>query len=113
MNQFTVQAPVLLVISEAPYNATASAGARFKGQDYRSVDIGITAAYLTAEAQTQGLASCILGWFDNKKLQALLGLNQPVRLVICLGYAKPGDPLRPKKRKSREELVTGAPFGPG
>lgn len=113
MNAFTAQAPVFLVISEAPYNATASAGARFKGQDYRSVDIGIAAAYLTAEAQTQGLSSCILGWFDNKKLQGLLNLTQPVRLVICLGYAKPDDPLRPKKRKDLDQLVTGAPRGQG
>lgn len=32
MNQFTVQAPVLLVISEAPYNATASAGGGVVGR---------------------------------------------------------------------------------
>ena len=32
--------------------------------------------------------------------------GQPVRLVIALGYPKPGDPLRPKKRKELRELVT-------
>ncbi len=66
MNGFTREAPVFLVISEAAYNQTAAVGSKVKGQDYRSVDIGIAAAYLTAEAQSQGLSSCILGWFDGK-----------------------------------------------
>ena len=60
--------------------------------DYRSIDIGIAAAYLTAEAAAQGLSTCIIGWLDDAKLRAACGLNQPVRLVIALGYAKEGDP---------------------
>lgn len=106
MNGFTREAPVFLVISEAAYNQTAAVGSKVKRQDYRSVDIGIAAAYLTAEAQSQGLSSCILGWFDGKKLRQLLDLKGPVRLVIALGYAKTGDSLRPKKRKAMDQLVT-------
>ena len=106
MNKFASDAPVLLVISERPYVATAALGAKLKGNDYRSIDIGILAAYLTAEAEAQGLATCILGWFDDKEIRKLCGLSSPVRLVITLGYAKEGDPLRPKKRKDLSELVT-------
>ena len=106
MNGFTREAPVFLVISEAAYNQTAAVGSKVKGQDYRSVDIGIAAAYLTAEAQSQVLSSCILGWFDGKKLRQLLDLKGPVRLVIALGYAKASDSLRPKKRKAMDQLVT-------
>ena len=104
MNKFATNAPVLLVISERPYVATAAIGAKVKGNDYRSIDIGILAAYITAEATAQGLASCILGWLDDKKLRAICHLNAPVRLVITLGYAKEGDPLRAKKRKEPTEL---------
>lgn len=106
MNQFTKDVPVFLVISEDSYNRTAAVGAKLKKQDYRSVDIGIAAAYITAEVHTQGLGSCILGWFDEKRLQSLLGITEPVRLVISLGYAKAGDPLRPKKRKEMDQLVS-------
>jgi len=105
MNRFAAQAPVMIVISEEPYVASAALGARVKGNDYRSIDIGIAAAYLTAEAAAQGLATCILGWFDDAKIRSLCGLNQPVRLVITLGYAKEGDPLRPKKRKAADALI--------
>mgnify|MGYP003295847071 CR=1 FL=1 len=106
MNKFAAQAPVLVVISEEPYVKSAALGAKLKGNDYRSIDIGIAAAYLTAEAAAQGLGSCILGWFDDDKIRKLCDLTDPVRLVITLGYPKEGDPLRTKKRKELQELVS-------
>ena len=84
---------------------TAAVGAKLKNNDYRSIDIGIAAAYLTAEATAQGLSTCILGWLDDSKIREICDLQHPVRLVITLGYAKEGDPLRQKKRKELSELV--------
>lgn len=106
MNKFATDAPVLIVISEEPYCKTAALGAKVKGNDYRSIDIGIAAAYLTAEAAAQGLGTCILGWLDDEKIRKICSLSHPVRLVITLGYAKEGDKLRAKKRKEIDELVT-------
>ena len=104
MNKFAVQAPVCIVISEGAYNRTAALGAKVKGNDYRSIDIGIAAAYLTAEAAAQGLGTCILGWLDDEKIRSLCDLTRPVRLVVTLGYA--ADTPREKKRKKIEELVS-------
>ncbi len=104
LNKFAKDAPVMLVISQEPYVPTAALGAKVKKNDYRSIDIGILAAYITAEATAQGLGSCILGWLDDKTIRPLLGLSGQVRLVITLGYPKE-DTLRPKKRKPMEELV--------
>lgn len=106
MNKFAHDVPVFLVLSEKPYTPTAALGARAKGNDYRSLDIGILAAYLTSAAAEEGLATCILGWFDDAKLRSLCSLDAPVRLVIALGYADKNDPLRTKKRKELSELVT-------
>ena len=106
MNKFASQAPVVIVISEEPYVKSAALGAKVKGNDYRSIDIGIAAAYLTAEAAAQGLGTCILGWFDGERLRTLCGLKYPVRLVITLGYPSEKDTLRTKKRKDLSELVS-------
>lgn len=106
MNGFAVDAPVLMVISEEKYVSTAALGAKVKGNDYRSIDIGIAAAYLTAEATAQGLGSCILGWFDDRRVREICGLDKPVRLVITVGYPAEGDKLRTKKRKELSELVS-------
>lgn len=106
MNKFSKDAPVLLVISERPYVKTAAIGAKVKKNDYRSIDIGILAAYITAEATAQGLSTCILGWFDDDDIRNICHLDGAVRLVITLGYAKEGDPLREKKRKAASELFS-------
>ena len=106
MNKFATQAPVMILISEKPYVKSAALGAKLKNNDYRSMDIGIAVAYLTAEAAAQGLSTCILGWLDDGKLRELAGLDQPVRLAVCLGYASEADKLRSKKRKELSELVT-------
>ena len=105
MNKFATQAPVLIVVSEKPYVKSAAMGAKVKGNDYRSMDIGIAVAYLTAEAATQGLGTCILGWLDDEKIRKICGLDQPVRLVITVGYPK-DETVRPKKRRDLTELVT-------
>ena len=105
MNKFAAQAPVMIVVSEMPYVKSAALGAKVKGNDYRSIDIGIVTAYLTAEATAQGLSTCILGWLDDSKIRKLCGLEYPVRLVICLGYAREDDKLRSKKRKDLSSLV--------
>ena len=105
LNKFATQAPITLVISEMPYVKSAAMGAKLKGNDYRSIDIGIVTAYITAEAAAQGLATCILGWLDDEKIRGICSLEYPVRLVITLGYAADDDKLRSKKRKDMEELV--------
>ena len=104
INTFVDQAPVLLIISEEPYCKMAALGAKLKHNDYRTIDIGIVSAYITAEAAAQGLGSCIIGWLDSDKICKLCGINGTVRLVITLGYAL--DEGRDKKRKTTEELIS-------
>ena len=105
LNKFAVDAPILFVISEKPYVATAAFGAKLKKNDYRSMDIGILAAYITAEATSQGLGTCILGWLDDEEIRKICGVDGAVRLVITLGYAKDGDVLRVKKRKAIHDFI--------
>ncbi|MBQ4158328.1 MAG: nitroreductase family protein [Clostridia bacterium] len=108
MNKFAEDAPVLLVLSEDNYNKTAAIGSKVKGNDYRSIDIGIACATIAYAATEAGLSTCILGWFDDSKIRSLLNLDKPVRLVITLGYADDNDKLRVKKRKDMDALVNFA-----
>ena len=105
LNRFATDAPVVIVVSEKPYVKTAALGAKVKNNDYRSIDIGIAVAYLTAEAAAQGLGTCILGWLDDAKIRAICDLDQPVRLLVTVGYPKADDPLRKKVRKDMADLV--------
>ena len=106
MNLFLDDAPVMIVISEADYNKTAAFGAKIKHNDYRSIDIGILAAHITLAAADLDLGSCIIGWFDNKKICEAIGNEGTVRLVISIGYPKENKPPRQKKRKEETDLIT-------
>ena len=105
MNKFAVQAPVCIVVSEGAYVRSAALGAKATGNDYRSMDIGIMVAYLTAEAAALGLGTCILGWFSDEKVRAAIDSKSATRLVITLGYPAEGEKLRTKKRKEIGEFV--------
>ena len=75
MNKFAADAPIMLVLSEMPYVKTAALGAKMKKNDYRSIDIGIVAAYITAEATAQELGTCILGWLDDGEIRKICGVD--------------------------------------
>lgn len=103
-NSFAKDAPAAIVISEMPYSQRAEQGAAAMQNDFRSIDIGIVAAYITAEAADRGLGSCILGWLEDAEIRRICNLSGKVRLVILLGYAKE-DPLRDKVRKDNDQLI--------
>ena len=106
INKFADQAPIMLVISEKPYVKTAAIGAKLKKNDYRSIDIGILSAYITAEAAAQGLGTCIMGWLDSDEIKKICKLDGTVRLVISLGYSKDEICKSEKKRKSLSDIVS-------
>jgi nitroreductase len=106
MNPFMKDVPVMLIISERDYNKTAAFGAKIKHNDYRSIDIGILAASITYAAADLDLGSCIVGWFDNKKICEIVASDINARLVIAIGYPKEEKPPRDKKRKDQCELFS-------
>lgn len=103
MNSFVKDVNAFAIVTEENYNLSAKIGSSIKNQDYKSIDIGISAAYFTAEATSLGLSTCIIGWFDEEKLQKYLKTKSRIRLVIAIGYAK-DDNLREKKRKSSDAI---------
>lgn len=106
MNHFTKQAPVHLVLVEERVNLTSGIGSWVKQKDFAQMDLGIIAAHITLAAHAEGLGSCILGWFDEPRMRKILSIpdSKRVWLDIVLGYS--AQPLRNKKRKPLEEVVT-------
>lgn len=86
-------------------------GGWIKNKDYAQIDLGIAAAYAVLAAHAEGLGSCILGWFDEGKIKKLLSIPQSKRvwLDIVIGYST--QPLREKKRKPINEIVSFNGYG--
>jgi Nitroreductase len=106
MNHFTRQAPVQLVLVEENANFTSTLGGWATNKHYPHIDLGIVASYISLAAADEGLGSCIIGWCDEKKIRKALNIpkNKRVMLVILLGYSD--QPLREKKRKTKEEIIS-------
>ena len=106
MNKFAKDAPVHILIIEESMNITSFLGAKIKDKYFPLIDIGIAAAHITLAAESEGLGSCILGWFDEKEIKKLVGIPAGKRLLldITIGYA--AKPKRKKSRKPMEKVVT-------
>lgn len=103
MNKFAAQAPVIVAVVLEKMNFTASIGSVIKDKEYSLLDVGIAVEHFCLQATELGLGTCILGWFDEKKVKKLLGIgNRRVPLLITLGYA--AGEHRQKSRKSLEEI---------
>lgn len=106
MNHFTKQAPVHIVLVEEKVNLTSGVGGWMKQKDYAQMDLGVVAAHIALAAHAEGLGSCILGWFNEQKMREILSIpdSKRVWLDIAIGYSR--QPLRSKKRKPLDEIVS-------
>lgn len=104
MNKFAVQAPVIIAVVQEKMNLSARAGSMVKDKDYSLMDIGMAVENFCLQAADLGLGTCIMGWFDEKKVKEILGVpsSRRLQLLITLGY--PDAPLRGKVRKSLDEM---------
>lgn len=104
MNKFTASVPVLVALVQENMNLEAKAGALVKNKDYSMMDLGLAIDHFCLQAAELGLGTCIMGWFDEKKVKKLLGVprRRRVQLLISLGW--PDAPTRTKIRKPLEEI---------
>ena len=104
MNKFTAQVPVLVAVVQENMNLSAKAGSLVKEKDYSMMDLGMAVEHFCLQAAELGLGTCIMGWFDEKRVRKALGVprGRRVQLLLTLGY--PDAPTRNKIRKPLEEI---------
>jgi nitroreductase len=107
-NNFVGQAPVIVAIVIEKMKTITQIGAVLKDREFPLIDIGIAAEHFCLQAAEEGLGTCMLGWFNEEPIKALLKIPKQKRigLLITLGYFPEDYPLRDKKRKSFEEVVS-------
>lgn len=107
-NRFAEEAPVIAVLVIEKAKIIARIGGSIKNQEYPMYDIGIAAAHFCLQATELGLGTCMIGWFDEKKIKELLKIpaKRKVGLVITLGYQPEDYKLRKKIRKPINEICS-------
>lgn len=107
-NKFALEAPVIAVLVIEKARLIAQIGGSIKNQEYPEYDIGIAAGHFCLQATELGLGTCMIGWFNEKKIQQLLNIpkKRKIGLLITLGYAPEGYKQRQKIRKDAGEICS-------
>ena len=106
-NNFAFKAPVLVLIVSERENLSAEFGSIVKKKNFSLMDIGIAAEHLCLQAAEEGLGTCIIGWFNEKKVKKILSIPRlkRVELVITVGFSA-DEKIPHKKRKSMDEILS-------
>jgi len=106
-NKFVLKAPVIVVFVIEKPKLITQVGEVLKNKEYPLIDIGITAEHFCLQAVEEGLGTCMLGWFNQKPIQQLLGIpkNKTIGLLVALGYPD-HDKIPTRKRKEKSEVIS-------
>lgn len=106
-NKFTDKAPAFVVITLEKPKAITQIGKKIKNKEWPLMDIGIAAEHFCLQAEELGLGTCMIGWFNEKKVQDLLQIprQRSIALIISIGYPPADYKIRNKKRKSLKDIT--------
>jgi len=106
-NNFAFKAPVLVLIVSQRESLSAKFGSIVKKKNFSLMDIAIAAEHFCLQATEEGLGTCIIGWFNEKKVKKLLSIPKlkRVELVITVGFSA-DEKIPPKKRKTIDQILS-------
>lgn len=104
LNRFIHQVPVIVAVVLEKANFTSSIGSVIKDKEYTLLDLGIAANNFCMQATELGLGTCMIGWFDEKKVKQILNVPTAKRvpLLIAVGYSAAA--TRKKIRKPMDKI---------
>lgn len=99
--QWIAEAPITVVGCGMPDQAFKSMGGYGNSAD---MDVTIALDHLTLAAVAEGLGTCWIGAFDEKKVKRLLDVPEQVKIVAMtpLGYPSSADLIKPSSEGHRK-----------
>lgn len=98
--KFLADAPVVIAACSVEKEYVMSCG-----QLAYPIDTAIAVDHMTLAAVEEGLGTCWIGAFDEKKVKELLNIPDDIRVVTLLPLGYPSDTPRPTPRKGLDEIV--------
>lgn len=98
--RFVAQAPVVIAACSVESEYIMACG-----QPAYPIDTAIAVDHMTLAAVEEGLGTCWIGAFDEKKVKEILNIPDDVRVVALLPLGYPSAIPRPSARKSLDEIV--------
>ncbi|MBU4590238.1 MAG: nitroreductase family protein, partial [Candidatus Omnitrophica bacterium] len=66
----------------------------FRGIHFALVDVAIACEHLVLQAEDEGVGTCWLGWFNEKKVKKILNIpeRKKIDIIISMGYPEKDEP---------------------
>jgi nitroreductase len=93
-------APVVIVVCGNPAESDVE-----NGIDYFVADVAIAFEHLCLAAHAVGLGTCWMGWYDEARVKAALGIPGQIRVVGITPLGYPDQEPKPRPRKELSEIV--------
>ena len=98
--QFLADAPVVIAACSVEKEYVMSCG-----QLAYPIDTAIAVDHMTLAAVEEGLGTCWIGAFDEKKVKKILNIPDDIRVVALLPLGYPSNVPQPTRRKGLDEIV--------
>lgn len=105
-NRFAAEAPLMVALTIEPPKLIAKLGGALKDKDFYLMDIGVVASYFCLQAAELGLGTCMLGWFDEKRVKKLLKIPAKKRVALLFTVGYENGKHRKKIRKSFNDICS-------
>jgi len=106
MSRFAAQAPVVIVVLCRMDFVAHRLGGQIQRTGFHLIDIGIAGEHFVLQAEELGLATCWMGWFNNRKARRVLKVPRRYKIIAFLpvGYAA-SRPPRETVRIALDEIA--------
>ncbi|MGB4655488.1 MAG: nitroreductase family protein [Bacteroidales bacterium] len=106
INKFVAGAKAIAVIVLEKPKLITRIATTIKKREWSLIDVGIAAEHFCLQATELGLGTCMIGWYNEKKIQEVLEIpkNKSIALLIAMGYPPEDYENRVKIRKSLDEI---------
>jgi nitroreductase len=99
--------PMLLIVCIEPNDS----GTNASGIQYFPVDAAIIMEHIVLAATNEGLGTCWIGWFDEEKVKAVVGVPKATRIIAITPVGIPDTSPKPTPRRPFKEWVFSEQFG--
>lgn len=94
------QAPVVIVVCADPEESGIE-----EGKEYYLADAAMAFEHLCLAAKALGLGTCWMGWLDEERLKATLGIPAQLRVVGVTPLGYPDQDPKPRPRRELSEIA--------
>jgi len=94
------QAPLLILVCADPEESGVE-----NGIDYFVADTAIAFEHLCLAAQSLGLGTCWMGWYDEAQIKTAAGIPGSIRVVGVTPLGYPDQEPKPRPRKALRDIA--------